>query len=161
MQATIGRMDLTLSPAELELQSRARSYVTDVLQPLEVEFEQAGGRLSAEQGRALRQAAIAANLHGGTLPRSLGGQGWTALEGVLVHEQFGQVTGGLWSYVPGAYNALVQCDAAPADALPRAVAPRRAIRLVRDHRGPGRVGRADPGRDRSPGSGDRRLRPQR
>jgi alkylation response protein AidB-like acyl-CoA dehydrogenase len=112
MQATIGPMDLTLSPAELELQSRARGYVTDVLQPLEVEFEQTGGRLSAEQGRALRQAAIAANLHGGTLPRSLGGQGWTALEGVLVHEQFGQVTGGLWSYVPGAYNALVQCDAA-------------------------------------------------
>ena len=105
-------MDVSRSPAELDLQSRARSYVTDVLQPLEVEFEQAGGRLSAEQGRTLRQVAIAANLHGGTLPRSLGGQGWTALEGVLVHEQFGQVTGGLWSYVPGAYNALVQCDAA-------------------------------------------------
>jgi len=103
-------MDLTLSPAEHELQARARAYVQDVLQPLEVEFEQAGGRLSPEQGKALRRAAIAASLHGGTLPRELGGQGWTALEGVLAHEQLGQVTGGLWSYIPGAYNALVHCD---------------------------------------------------
>jgi alkylation response protein AidB-like acyl-CoA dehydrogenase len=32
------------------------------------------------------------------------------LEQVLVHEQLGQATGGLWSYIPGAYNALVHCD---------------------------------------------------
>ncbi len=104
-------MDLTLSAAELELQARARAYVRDVLQPLEVEFERAGGHLPPEQGRELRRAAIAANLHGGSLPRALGGQGWTAMEGVVVHEQLGQVTGGLWSYIPGAYNALIQCDA--------------------------------------------------
>ncbi len=105
-------MDLSLSPAELELQARARAYVTDVLQPLEVEFERAGGRFPAERGRALRAAAIEARLHGGTLPTAVGGQGWSALEGVLVHEQLGQVTGGLWSYIPGAYNALVHCDPA-------------------------------------------------
>ena len=103
-------MDLTLSPAELELQARARAFVTDVLQPLEVEFERLGGRLPAEQGRELRRAAIAVNLHAGSEPREIGGQGWTAMEQVLVHEQFGQVTGGLWSYVPGGYNVLVHCD---------------------------------------------------
>ena len=102
-------MDLTLSAAELELQARARAYVTDVLQPLEVEFERAAGRLAPEVGRELRRAAIAANLHGGSLPKAVGGQGWSALESVLVHEQLGQVTGGLWSYIPGAYNALVHC----------------------------------------------------
>ena len=32
------------------------------------------------------------------------------MEQVIVHEQFGQVTGGLWSYMPGAYNVLVHCD---------------------------------------------------
>ncbi len=32
------------------------------------------------------------------------------MDQVVVHEQFGQVTGGLWSYVPGAYNVLVHCD---------------------------------------------------
>jgi alkylation response protein AidB-like acyl-CoA dehydrogenase len=103
-------MDLSLSVAELELQARARAYVRDVLQPLEVEFEQSAGRLAPEVGRELRRAAIAANLQGGTLPKALGGQGWTALEGVLVHEQLGQVTGGLWSFIPGAYNALIHAD---------------------------------------------------
>ncbi|MEJ7696131.1 MAG: acyl-CoA dehydrogenase family protein [Candidatus Limnocylindrales bacterium] len=29
------------------------------------------------------------------------------LEQVLVHEQLGQGTGGLWSYIPGAYNAII------------------------------------------------------
>jgi acyl-CoA dehydrogenase len=100
-------MDLTLSAAELELQARARRYVTDVLQPLEEEFERAGGRLSRKQGSDLRRAAIEARLHGGSFPRDAGGQGWTATEQVLVHEQLGQVTGGLWSYIPGAYNALI------------------------------------------------------
>jgi acyl-CoA dehydrogenase len=100
-------MDLTLSAAELELQARARAYVADVLQPLEDEFEQAGGRLSRKQGGDLRKAAIEARLHGGSLPTEVGGQGWTVTEQVLVHEQLGQVTGGLWSYIPGAYNALV------------------------------------------------------
>ena len=104
-------MDLTLSPAELELQARARAFVVDVLQPLEVEFERSGGRLPAEQGRGLRRAAIAASLHAGSEPKAVGGQGWTMLEQVLVHEQFGQVTGGLWSYVPGGYNVLIHCDA--------------------------------------------------
>ena len=104
-------MDLTLSPAQLELQDRARRFVREVLQPREVEFERANGRVPRDWGNDLRRAAIEANLHGGAFPKELGGQGWSVLEQVLVHEQFGQVTGGLWSYVPGGYNALIHCDA--------------------------------------------------
>jgi alkylation response protein AidB-like acyl-CoA dehydrogenase len=103
-------MDLTLTPGQLELQDRARAFVHDVLQPLEVEFERANGRVPRDWGRPIREAAIAARLQGGSLPTSVGGQGWSVLEQVLVHEQFGQVTGGLWSYVPGAYNVLVHAD---------------------------------------------------
>src|SRR5580765_6432593 len=103
-------MDLTLSPPERELQARARAFVIEVLQPLEEEFERAGGRLSRKQGHDLRQEAIEARLHGGSLPREVGGQGWSVLEQVVVHEQLGQVTGGLWSYIPGAYNALAHAD---------------------------------------------------
>lgn len=103
-------MDLTLTPQELELQARARAFVHDVLQPIELQFERAGGRLPPEQGRELRRRAIEANLHGGSMPREYGGQGWTAMEQVLVHEQLGRVTGGLWSYIPGAYNVLAHCD---------------------------------------------------
>src|SRR6188474_2101868 len=96
-------MDLALDPGQLELQARARAFVVDVLQPLEEEFERAGGRLSRKQGSDLRAAAIVARLQGGSLPREVGGQGWTVMEQVIVHEQLGQVTGGLWSFIPGAY----------------------------------------------------------
>jgi acyl-CoA dehydrogenase len=104
-------VDLTLTPAQLELQGRARAFVRDVLQPREVEFERAGGRMPRNWGDPIRRAAIDARLHGGSLPRKVGGQGWSTLEQVLVHEQLGQSTGGLWSYIPGAYNALVHADA--------------------------------------------------
>ena len=103
-------MDLTLSDGQTHLQERARAFVRDVLQPLEVEFERAGGRLPLEARRAVRQASAAAGLVGGPLPVDVGGQGWTMLEQVLVHEQLGQGTGGLWSFIPGAYNALIHCD---------------------------------------------------
>jgi acyl-CoA dehydrogenase len=104
-------VDLTLSAAQLELQARARAYVVDHLQPLEADFERAGGRLPAETREELKRAAIDARLHGGSLPREVGGQGWSALDQVIVHEQLGQATGGLWSLIPGAYNALVHADA--------------------------------------------------
>jgi acyl-CoA dehydrogenase len=103
-------VDLTLSPAQLELQARARAYVVEVLQPRELEFERAGGRLTAPVRDELKRAAIDARLHGGSFPRELGGQGWSVLEQVLVHEQLGQATGGLWSFIPGAYNALIHAD---------------------------------------------------
>jgi acyl-CoA dehydrogenase len=103
-------MDLTLGPAELDLRARTAAFVRDVLQPIEPGFERAGGRLSAEARAHIRDESVAAGLVGGSLPRDVGGQGWTALEQVLVHEQLGQATGGLWSFIPGAYNALIHCD---------------------------------------------------
>ena len=103
-------MDLTLTPAQLELKARARTFVREVLQPLEVEFERAGGRLPAEARERIRQASIEARLVGGSFPREAGGQGWTMLEQVLVHEQLGQSTGGLWGVIPGGYNALIHCS---------------------------------------------------
>jgi len=101
-------MDLTLTPGQADLRDRARAYVVDVLQPLEGVFEQHHS-LPADTIRELKRAAIEARLQGGSLPVDAGGQGWSALEQVLVHEQLGQVTGGLWSFIPGAYNALVHC----------------------------------------------------
>ncbi|HEY7590874.1 MAG TPA: acyl-CoA dehydrogenase family protein [Candidatus Limnocylindrales bacterium] len=99
-------MDFALSPDQRALGDRVRRFVTEVLQPREVEFERAGGRVPREWGNAIRKAALEANLQGGSFPKELGGQGWTALEQVVVQEQLGQATGGLWSFIPGAYNAL-------------------------------------------------------
>ncbi|MGK2852325.1 MAG: acyl-CoA dehydrogenase family protein [Candidatus Limnocylindrales bacterium] len=103
-------MDLTLSDGQLRLQAQTRAFVRDVLRPVELDFERAGGRISSETRAHIRDAAIAAGLVGGSLPVEAGGQGWSMLEQVLVHEQLGQGTGGLWSYIPGAYNALIHCD---------------------------------------------------
>jgi alkylation response protein AidB-like acyl-CoA dehydrogenase len=104
-------VDLALAPAQSALRERARRFVVEVLQPVELEFEAANGRLPASRGAELRKAAIEAGLAGGELPVEAGGKGWSVLEQVLVHEQYGQVTGGLWSYVPGAYEVLVHGDA--------------------------------------------------
>ncbi len=103
-------MDFTLNAGQLELQARARTFVRDVLQPREAEFERANGRVSRDWGMPIRRAAIEARLNGGSLPREVGGQGWSVVEQVLVHEQLGGSTGGLWSYIPGAYNVLMHAD---------------------------------------------------
>ncbi len=101
-------MDLSLTPAQTDLRDRARTFVVDVLQPLENEFERTKA-LSDDTLRSIKRAAIEARLHGGSLPAAIGGQGWSALEQVLVHEELGQVTGGLWGFIPGGYNALLHC----------------------------------------------------
>jgi len=103
-------MDFTLTPNQLELRHRARRFTWEVLQPLELEAERSGGRLPTATRDAVRREAMAARLHGGPLPVAVGGQGWSVMEQVLVHEQLGQATGGLWSFIPGAYNALVHAD---------------------------------------------------
>jgi acyl-CoA dehydrogenase len=103
-------MDLTLTLAQEALRDNARRFVLEVLQPLEIELERAGGRLPPERGAELRRLAIEAGLAGGELPVAVGGGGWTMLEQVLVHEQYGQVTGGLWSFIPGAYAVLAHAD---------------------------------------------------
>jgi len=102
-------VDDQLTPAQQELRDRARRFAREVLQPLEVGFERGGGRLDPAVQRDVKRQAIEANLHGGSFPKAVGGQGWTLLEQVLVHEQLGQVTGGLWGLIPGGYNALVRC----------------------------------------------------
>jgi alkylation response protein AidB-like acyl-CoA dehydrogenase len=103
-------MDLSLTPRQQELRARAAAYAHDVLRPLELDFEKANGRLDPDVEREAKARAIEARIHGGNLPREVGGQGWTALEQVLVHEQLGAVTGGLWSLIPGAYNVLALGD---------------------------------------------------
>jgi acyl-CoA dehydrogenase len=85
--------------------------VEQVLIPLEVEAEKAGGRLPAETVKRIQRAAIDARLHGGRVPAELGGQGWSMLEWFVVNEQFGRVTGGLHWHVPSVYN--VWADATP------------------------------------------------
>jgi len=97
-----------LTEAQLELQSRARAFVENVLIPLELEAEQNGGRLPAATIEAIKREAIAARLNGGRFASEYGGQGWSMVDWFVVNEQFGRVTNGLHWWVPSAYNVLVR-----------------------------------------------------
>jgi acyl-CoA dehydrogenase len=89
-----------------ELSDRARAFVDEVLIPLEVKAEQAGGRLPAEDVQRIKDEALARRLSGSTHAVEHGGQGWTTEEWFLVEEQFGRSTNALSWFIPTAYNVL-------------------------------------------------------
>jgi acyl-CoA dehydrogenase len=93
-----------LDDATLDLQERARRYTDEVLIPLEVEAEMAGGRLPDEAVARVKSEALAAGLTGGLHSREHGGQGWSRLQWALVAEQFGRSTNAIHWHVPNAYN---------------------------------------------------------
>ena len=86
-----------LTAADLEIQARARGFADELI-PYEAEAEANDGRLSDELEKAHHERAIELGLHATNLPRSVGGQGCTTLQQVLVQEQVGRVTNALaWS----------------------------------------------------------------
>ena len=90
--------------ADDELQQRAARFVDDVLIPLEVTAELAGGPLSEANQQRVRRLSLEAGLQGGRHRREHGGNSWTARQWFLVEEQFGRSTNGISWYVPNAYN---------------------------------------------------------
>jgi acyl-CoA dehydrogenase len=98
----------TLTPAQAELQARARAFVEEVLIPLEVPAERARGRLPAENVQEIRREAIARRLGGGLHAVEHGGQGWSHTEWFLVEEQLGRTTNALSWHMPSAYNVLAR-----------------------------------------------------
>jgi acyl-CoA dehydrogenase len=90
-----------LTPADLDLQRRAREF-TDQLIPFERSAEEHDGRLPDELAKTHHEQAIALGLHSTNMPVAVGGQGCTTLQQVLVQEQAGRVT-----------NALAWCLATP------------------------------------------------
>jgi acyl-CoA dehydrogenase len=97
-------LPLELEPEQAELRDRARTFIDEVVIPLEQKAEQHGGRLPAEDIETVKREGIAARLNGGLHSPEYGGQGWTRLEWALVEEQFGRSTNGIYWHVPNAYN---------------------------------------------------------
>jgi alkylation response protein AidB-like acyl-CoA dehydrogenase len=97
-------LDRMLSDDELDVQRRARQLVDEVLIPLEVTAELAGGPLPEADVAQVREQARQLDLVGGMYPRELGGLGWTTAQWYLVEEQFGRSTNAISWYLPGAYN---------------------------------------------------------
>ena len=83
-----------LSPADLELQARARGFADELI-PHEVLAESNGGVLPEQLGKAHHERALELGLWATNMPSSVGGGGCTTLQQVLVQEQAGRVTNAL------------------------------------------------------------------
>ncbi len=103
-------------PAETkQLQERARAFVEEHVIPLEQEAERLYGRLPQEKIAAVKQAGIEAGLNGGQHLPEFGGQGWSTLDWVVVEEQYGRSTNGIYWHVPNAYNVFHNASEAQAE----------------------------------------------
>lgn len=91
-------MDLNLSKADRELQAKARAFCDEVLLPHELEVEE-HGHLPHESRGTLRQAVLDWGFAGINHSREDGGQGYTVFQQMLINEQLGRATCGLWSVV--------------------------------------------------------------
>ena len=81
-------MDLTLSSEQKMLVDTVRRFVEKELLPLEDEIEQTG-RLDPDKARALFEKSIANGLYAMNIPEEFGGGGLSAVDTMLVEEQFG------------------------------------------------------------------------
>jgi acyl-CoA dehydrogenase len=99
-------MDITPTTAQTELRDRAARFVDEELIPLEEQAERAGGPLPPDVAARISARAREAGLVGGNHPVEVGGYGWSAYEQVLVQEELGRNTNGVWWNMGGGYNVL-------------------------------------------------------
>lgn len=93
-----------IDAAHADLQARAAAFVDEVLIPLEVTAELAGGPLPAQDQLHIRTRAMEFGIHGGPHATRHGGHDWSVTEWFLVEEQLGRSTNGVSWYIPNAYN---------------------------------------------------------
>lgn len=99
-------MNFDLGPALRDLQARARAFVESVLQPLELLCDEQDG-LPPEVEWEARARARASGFFAPNMPKGYGGAGLSVLEQVIVEEQLGRATNGLWALVWRPANVLV------------------------------------------------------
>ena len=102
-------MDFALTPAQRELRDRAARFVDAELIPLEEQAE-LRRRPPCRPMPSRRSSGPPATrgLVGGNHAKRYGGQGWTAFEQVLVQEELGRNTNGVWWNMGGGYNVLAR-----------------------------------------------------
>lgn len=93
-----------IDAAHADLQARAAAFVDEVLIPLEVTAELAGGPLPLPDQLHIRTRAMEFGIHGGPHATRHGGHDWSVTEWFLVEEQLGRSTNGVSWYIPNAYN---------------------------------------------------------
>src|SRR5262245_62183863 len=101
-------MDFSYSPAQRELQRRAATLAR-ALMAHEDACEMQGG-LPATVQAELAATARAAGLAAINMPVAWGGAGLGSLDQVIVQEELGQVTNGLWALVERPPKILRECE---------------------------------------------------
>jgi alkylation response protein AidB-like acyl-CoA dehydrogenase len=91
-------MDLSLSAADQAVQARARAFAEAYLFPYELECESREG-LSKKSLQAIHKAVLDHRLNGFNHSKEDGGQSFTHLQQLLLHEELGKATCGLWTLV--------------------------------------------------------------
>ncbi len=92
-------MNLHMPPELQTLQGKVRRLVDNELIPLEVETEMRSGNLAPGKRAELSAKAIEYGLNAPSLPKEVGGQGLSMLGQVIVNEELGKATNGLWDVV--------------------------------------------------------------
>lgn len=102
-------MDFALSDEQKLIVETVRRFVRQELAPLEARVE-ADGRLDADLARAIHAKSKALGLYAMNVPTALGGGGLSAVDTMLVEEQFGHTTDILVRRAFGnVYEALFAC----------------------------------------------------
>jgi len=105
-------VDFSLSDEQRLLIDTVRKFIAEQLAPLEDEVERAG-TLTPAQARSIFEKSKALGLYGMNMPTSLGGGGLSAVDTMLVEEQFGHTTDILIRRAFGnVYEVLLACEGA-------------------------------------------------
>jgi acyl-CoA dehydrogenase len=88
-------MDVRLGPADTQLAEKARAFADEVLIPLEDECETNGG-LTAESAAAAKRAVLDWEFNAINHTTEDGGRGHDLFRQMLIEEQWGRATNGLW-----------------------------------------------------------------
>ncbi|MBL8699479.1 MAG: acyl-CoA dehydrogenase family protein [Alphaproteobacteria bacterium] len=105
-------MALVLDEQQRLLIATVREFIARELRPLEEEVEH-GGVLAPEHARRIFERSRALGLYAMNIPAELGGGGLSAVDTMLVEEQFGHTTDILIRRAFGnVYEVLLECDAA-------------------------------------------------
>ena len=84
-------MNFGLSDEQKMMIATVRRFIAEELQPLEAEVE-AQGFLAPDKARAIHDKAKALGLYAMNIPEALGGAGLSAVDTMLMEEQFGHTT---------------------------------------------------------------------
>jgi acyl-CoA dehydrogenase len=105
-------VDFSLSDEQRLLIDTVRKFIAEQLAPLEDEVERTG-TLTPAQARSIFEKSKALGLYGMNIPTALGGGGLSAVDSMLVEEQFGHTTDILIRRAFGnVYEVLLACEGA-------------------------------------------------